>query len=330
MKRREFLLATLLSAPAMRHALAQQPAPKKRLAVIGIGKPEDMKIGRDPGATVFLEELKRLGFVEDENLIIDRWQFQPGRVEEIAREVIDKNPDVISCSGTPMALRLKATTTIPIVAFTGDPIRLGLVSNLARPGGNVTGVSVDAGLEVWAKRLELLSNAVPKLANVVFVSGEGVWTGAGGQAVRGAAQKLGISLVEGTVSRPYGETEYRSTFSSIQRDQVDGVIFSDEGNLHRPRTPFLLQVMQQMRLPAVYPYSEMAKAGGLMSYAADLNSLVLRYVRQIAEILRGANPGEIPYFQAERFELVINLKTAKSLGLEVPTALLARADELIE
>ena len=139
--------------------------------------------------------------------------------------MVDTKPDVISCYGTPMTLSLKAaTTTIPIVAITGDPIRLGLVSNLARPGGNITGVSVDAGIEVWAKRLELLSSAVPKLVNVVFVSSEGGWTGAGGQAVRDAAQKLGISLVQCTVNSPYGEAEYRSTFSSIQRDQLDGLI----------------------------------------------------------------------------------------------------------
>src|SRR5262249_26892100 len=158
------------------NASAQQPAKKKRLAVIALLKVEDQRIGRDALATIFFEELQRLGYVEGENLIVDRWQYQVGRREEIAREVIDTKPDVITCAGTPMALSLKAaTTTIPIVAVTGDPIHFGLVSNLARPGGNVTGVSVDAGVEVWAKRLELLSSAVPKLHNVVFVSMEGTW-----------------------------------------------------------------------------------------------------------------------------------------------------------
>jgi putative ABC transport system substrate-binding protein len=168
MKRRDFLFAAAMLAPAIRHASAQQHATKKRLAVIGFPKVEDMRIGRDPNSTIFLEELQRLGYVEGENLIVDRWQYQSGRLEEIAREVVESKPDVISSLGTPMTLRLKAaTTTIPIVAATGDPIRFGLVSNLARPGGNITGVSVDAGVEVWAKRLELLSRAVPKLVNVV-------------------------------------------------------------------------------------------------------------------------------------------------------------------
>jgi putative ABC transport system substrate-binding protein len=203
---------------------------KKRLAAIVTGKVEDSRMRVTPHATFFFEELKRLGYVEGENLIVDRWQYQQSRRDEIAREVVDTKPDVIACSGTPMTLSLKAaTTTIPIVASTGDPIQFGIVSNLARPGGNVTGVSVDAGVEVWAKRLELLSGAVPKLVNVVFVSTEWAWTAAGGQAVRDAAQKLGISLVRGTVSSPHGEAEYRSAFSSLQPDQLDGLILRMRG-----------------------------------------------------------------------------------------------------
>src|SRR5258708_37174960 len=132
MKRRDFLFVAAMLAPAIRLASAQQPATKKRLAVITIGKVEDSRIGRDQNATIFLEELQRLGYVEGENLIVDRWQYQPGRLEEIAREVVDTKPDVIASLGTPMTLRFKAaTTTIPIVASTGDPIRFGLISNLA-------------------------------------------------------------------------------------------------------------------------------------------------------------------------------------------------------
>src|SRR5437764_9079342 len=175
MKRRDFLVAAAMLAPAIRRASAQQPATKKRLAVIAY-KAEDFRMGAHPVVTAFLKELQRLGYVEDANLILDRVQYQSGRLEEIARDVVATNPDVISSPGTPMTLRLKAaTTTIPIVAMTGDPIRFGLISNLARPGGNITGVSVDAGVEVWAKRIEMLSSAVLKLVNVVVVSSEGVW-----------------------------------------------------------------------------------------------------------------------------------------------------------
>lgn len=331
MKRRDFLFAAAMLAPAIRHASAQQPAPKKRLASIIFVKVEDAKIGRDPNATVFFQELQRLGYVEGENLIVDRFQFQAGRIEDIAREVVATNPDVIFSPGTPMTLRLKATTTtIPIVASTGDPVRLGLVSNLSRPGGNITGVSVDAGLEVWAKRLELLSSAIPKFRNVVFVSSDGGWTGPGGQVVRDAAQKLGISLVRGTVSSPYGETEYRSTFSSLQRDELDGVIFSDEGNIHIPQKSLLVQLTKEMRLPAIYPYAQFAEIGGLMTYSSDIKSVARRLAGQIAEILRGAKAGDIPYAQAERFEFIVNLKTAKELGIEIPAGLVAGATTVIE
>jgi len=329
MKRRDFLLAAAMLAPVIRHASAQQPAGKKRLAVIFFGKVEEMRIGRD--YTVFFEEVHRLGYVEGENLIVDRWELQMGRLDDIAREVVDTKPDVIGTFGTPMTLRLKAaTTTIPIVAMTGDPIRFGLVSNLARPGGNITGVSVDAGVEVWAKRLELLSSAVPKLRNVVFVSSEAGWKGAGGQVVRDAAQKLGISLVPGTISSPFGEAEFRSTFSSLQRDQLDGLILSDEGQVHLPQRVLLVQMIQQVRLPAIYPYTLFVEAGGLMSYASDVNSNIRRQAAQIVEIFRGANPGDIPYSQAVRFDLGVNLKTAKELGLEIPAELVGGATAVIE
>ncbi len=319
------------SIPARaQQAALPQPATKKRLAII-VYKVEDFRIGGHPLATAFFEELQRLGYVEGKNLIVDRWQYQSGRLEGLAREVVDTNPDVISAPGTPMTLRLKAaTTTIPIVAMTGDPIRFGLISNLAHPGGNVTGVSVDAGVEVWAKRLELLASTVPKLSKVVFVSSEGAWTGAGGQTVREAAQKLSISLVPCPLKSPFGEAEYRSAFSSIQRDQLDGLILSDEGQVILPQKSLLLQLIHELRLPAIYPYRDFAEAGGLISYSSDIKSVLFRQAAQIAEILRGANPGDIPYSQADRFELVVNLKTAKELGIEIPDGLVAGAAAVIE
>lgn len=330
MKRRDFLFAAAMLAPVIRHASAQQAAPKKRLAAI-LYNVEDFRIGRHPLVTAFFEELRRLGYVEGDNLIVDRVQYQSARLEEIAREVVATNPDVISSPGTPMTLRLKAaTTTIPIVAITGDPIRFGLISNLARPGGNITGVSVDAGVEVWAKRLELLASAVPKLVNVAFVSSDGGWTGPGGQVVRDAAQKLGISLVQCPLKSPYGEAEYRNTFASIQRDQVGGLITSDEGQVLLPQKALLVQLIQQLRLPAIYPYRDFAESGGLMSYSSDIKYVLLRQAAQIAEILRGANPGDIPYAQADRFELVVNLRTAKELGIEMPAKLVGGAAHVIE
>lgn len=330
MDRRQFLLVTASVASGLEQAKAQQPPAKKRLAVIGITKVETLRIGGDPLATVFFEELKRLGYVEGENLMVERWQLQPGRLPDIAREVVEANPDVIASYGAAMTYRLKAaTTTIPIVAFTGDPIRFGIVTNLARPGGNITGVSADAGVEIWAKRLQFLSDAVPKLTNVLYVSTEGGWTGAGGRAVRDAAQKLGITLVRATIASPFGDAEYRQAFSSIQRDQVDGLMLSDE-NDHYAKKSLLVQLVEQARLPAIFAQRDLVEAGGLMAYVYDIKSILRRQVAQIVEVLRGANPGDMPFFQPERFELVINLKTAKELGLDIPAGLVAGAAAVIE
>jgi putative ABC transport system substrate-binding protein len=330
MQRRDFLLASAMFVSGTRYGVAQQPAPKKCLAVIGFSKVEDLRIGGHPNATVFFEELKRLGFVEGENLTVNRYQYRRDGIAELAREVVDGNPDVIISYGAPMTFNLKALTSkIPIVAMTGDPVRFGLISSLARPGGNITGVSADAGVEIWAKRLELLSMAVPKLVTVLFVSTQGGWTGAGGQAVQKAAQQLGISLVRATVNSPYDEAEYRRVFSSIQRDQLDGAILSDESE-HVSKHLLLVRLIQQDRLPAMFVTRAQVEAGGLMAYVSDINYAIRRQVAVAVEVLRGASPGDIPYFQSDRFDLVINLKTAEELGLNIPAGLVAGAAAVIE
>lgn len=331
MKRREFIgLIGGAAASWPLPALAQQSAVKKRLAVIGFSRVEDLRIGGHPYANVFFEELKRLGQIEGENLIVDRYQYRRDGVVELAREVVAGNPDVIVSYGAPMTLSLKALTSkIPIVAMTGDPVRFGLISNLARPGGNITGVSSDAGVGIWAKRLELLSIAVPKLANVLFISTQGGWDGAGGQAVQEAAKSLGISLVRATVNSPYDESEYRRVVSAVQRDQIDGAMLSDESE-HVSKHLLLVELIQQLRLPAMFATRLQVEAGGLMAYVSDINYVIRRQVALAVDVLRGANPGDIPYFLSDRFELAINLKAAKALGLDVPAGLVASATTVIE
>jgi putative tryptophan/tyrosine transport system substrate-binding protein len=329
MRRRE-LITGLAAALLPVGTLAQPSAAKKRIAVIGLAKVAVLRIGGDPNATVFFEELKRLGYIEGDNLVVDRYEMRPESFADTAREVVGTQPDVIVCYTAAAAHQLKASTgTIPIVAITGDPISFGLISSLSHPGGNITGVSVDAGVEIWGKRLELLAQAVPKLANVLFVSTRGGWEAAGGRAVRQAAQKLGLSLVSAIVNSPYNEAEYRRTLSAIQPDRPDGITLSDEG-VHFKNRFLLVQLLQQVRIPAIYTYREQVEAGGLMAYACDLKSAIRTQVRQVVEVLHGANPGDMPYFQADRFELVINLKTANELGLEMPAGLVAGAVAVIE
>jgi len=338
MRRRDFIglvggvaLCSNAARGQQNSPIAQHPTTKKRMAqVVPSSKVEDLK--SDPVGRVFFDELKRLGYVEGENLIVERYsgEGRADRYDGLAREVVSTNPDLILSVGTPLNVRFKAATnTIPIVAMTGDPIRFGIVSNIARPGGNITGVSTDAGVEIWAKRLEMLAEAVPKLVNAVFISTQGGWNGAGGKATQEAAKKLGISLASAPVGSPVTEAEYRRVFDSIQRDQVDGIIFSAEFE-HYSHRVLLGQLTQQIRLPVMHDIADYVEAGGLMSYALDVKAAVRTQAQQAAEILKGANPGDMPYVQVVRFELVINLKTAKGLGLELPATLLARADRVIE
>jgi putative ABC transport system substrate-binding protein len=333
MKRRDFFLAVAMLAPAMRHAIAQKSAPKKRLAWVNPNqKLADMRIGGDPNAAVFVEELKRLGYIEGESLIIDRYTAE-GRLErygDLAREVVSTRPDVIYSIGSPLTRQFKeATSTIPIVAFTGDPVRLGLIANLAHPGGNITGVSADAGLEIWGKRLALLVEAAPKIAHAVFVGSPGAWENPGGKSVREVAQTLEISVVNAALGKVKDEAEYQRVFNSLLRDQVDGIVFAEEVETYTYRF-LIVQLVEQLHVPAIYVYRDQTEVGGLMSYSYDIKGAVRTQAKQIVEILRGANPSEMPYEQATRFELVINLKTAKVLGLDIPAGLVARADAVIE
>jgi putative ABC transport system substrate-binding protein len=331
MRRRDFFLAAAMLAPVMRHAMAQQSAKTKRIA-LAYPALKVADLGNDPNYVTFIDELKRLGYVEGTNLIIDRYsgEGQTDRYGDLAREVVSTHPDLIFTTGSPLTLRLKAaTSTIPIVALTGDPILQGIVSSISRPGGNITGVSVDAGFEIWAKRLELLAQAVPKLVNVVFIGRQGTWENPGGRGMREGAQRLGISLVLAPLGSTINEAEYQRIFSSLQRDQVDGIIFSPDDEHYRHRF-LLVELVKQLGVPAIYTFRDQAEAGGLMSYSWDIKSALRRNAMQIVEILNGANPGDMPYFQEARFELVINLKTAKALGIEIPAGLVARANAVIE
>ena len=338
MKRRDFILGLGGAVLCSNAARGQQTPPtaqhsttKKRIAqVVTAMKVADMQ--SDPYIRVIFDELKRLGYVEGDNLIVERYsgEGRRERYESLAHEVVDTKPDLILTAGAPLTFQFKATTnTIPIVALTGDPVRLGIVSSLARPGGNITGVSVDAGPEIWGKRLEILAEAVPKLVNVVYISTQANWNGFLGRATQEAAQKLGISLVNAFVGSPATEAEYRRLFDSIQRDQVDGILFSAEFE-HYAHRFLLAQLVQQIRLPSMHDNSVYVEAGGLMSYALDLKAANRTLAMQVAEVLKGANPGDMPYIQAVRFELAINLKTAKALDLELPATLLASADRVIE
>jgi putative ABC transport system substrate-binding protein len=198
------------------------------------------------------------------------------------------------------------------------------VASLARPGGNVTGLALDAGAELEAKRLALLKEAVPTIRRVAYLGFTSLWEGPGGESVREAAPRLGVTLIH----IEQAPNDYAPAFSAIMRERLDGIFVSSDPHhwAHRQR---ITEFARQSRLPALGYSREFADAGALLSYGVDLNDLFRRAAGYVDRILKGAKPADLPVEQPTKFELVINLKTAKALGLTIPPSMLARADEVI-
>lgn len=315
MRRRGFiklLVGGAVSWPIV--ARSQPPAKMKRIAFVSPGtKTIDMNNG-NRYFRAFFEELGRLGYVEGQNLSVERYSGE-GRIQhfaELAHDVVSTAPDLIYAMSGPLALIFKAaTTTIPIVAISADPIALGLVPSIARPGGNITGVSVDAGIQIWGKRLGLLVEARPRLANARFLSSQAVWERPSGSAaaVQEAARQAGIKL-SGTLLTTISEPAYQLAFRLMEQDRVDSLVVSDEPE-HLPYLKRITELAANTRIPAVYPYRAFVDAGGLMAYSTDLLDVQRRCANLIDRILEGDNPGDIPFYQQTRFEFVVNLKAAK-------------------
>ena len=314
--------------------MTQQLGQMKRVAMVHPAtKSDDMRIGGDPTYTVIFQEMKRLGYVEGANLIVDRYSAEgrPDHFREIAHEVVASHPDVIFAMSNLLVLAFSSETrTIPIVAWTSDPIKAGIVSNLPHPGGNITGLSIDAGIEVLTKRVQLFAEAVGKLSNARLLTQAQYQQFPYFKMTMEAAERLNIILRLQPLQPPINEVEYRRTFEAMQRDHVDGVYIASENSENYTHRVLLGQLAKQYRLPAICWYSDSVRAGALMSHGFDLKSGARRLAAQIVEILNGGKPADMPYFQETHFELVINLKTAKELGLEIPAQLVATADDVIE
>lgn len=245
------------------------------------------------------------------------------------RRSVRANPDVAYVVG-PGILDLKArASTIPIVALTGDPLAQGLAKSLSHPGGNITGVSVDTGPAIYGKRIELLRELAPSISKLAFLGLRGAWDGIIGRATRAACKAAKIPLVPALLDPPTSGEAYRRAVTAAKDEGADALIVIDNPDALEHRTA-IVEAAAQARLPAIYGISEFVEAGGLIAYSFDLAGLNLQAARDIDAILRGANPGDIPFFQSTKFELSINLKTAKALGLTVPRILLARADDIVE
>lgn len=337
MRRRDFLAAlggaatVSLSWPLA--ARAQQTPKPRRMAMFHPAIPPALLTETGGGSAwrAFFGELRRLGYLEGQNLIIERYwaDGRHDRYAEVARDIVSRNPEVIVTGTNPVVTVFKAATgTIPIVAFMLDPLQAGLVTNLNRPGGNLTGITLDAGIEIWGKRLEFLKEAIPSMTKAVFLGMRGGWEGAAAQILRDAAARLGISLV--SVFPQEGKpAEIERVFDAIAKQRPDAVLVSGEGDLYANRQ-LIAELALKKRLPTICPYRDYVEAGALMGYALDLSELFRRMADDVHKILKGAKPGDIPIYQATKFEMLINLKTARALGLTLPQSLLARADQVIE
>lgn len=330
MRRRDFIAGMMLGALPC-SARAQQRT--YRIAIFHPAIPTTLltETGGGTAWRAFFSELRRLGYIEGENLIIDRYSAEGHheRYTQSALEITASSPDLIVTGTNPVVTAFRAaTSTIPIVAFMIDPLEAGLATNLARPGGNLTGITLDAGIEIWGKRLELLKEAVPSTAKAAFLGMREGWEGSFGQFLRDAGSRLGISIVS-MLPQAGTPAEIERVFAEMGQQLADAVLVSGEGDLYAHRH-LIAELANKSRLPAICPYRDYVDAGVLMGYTVDLAELLKRMADDVHQILRGVKVGDIPIYQATKFELLINLKTAKALSLALPPALLARADEMIE
>jgi len=277
-----------------------------------------------------VEGLQDLGYVEGRTVAFE-WKWGQDRVDrlpDLAAELVGSQVDVIVTGGTPATKAVKnATRTTPIVmAMVGDPVGAGLVESLGRPGGNATGLSIVA-TDLSGKRLQLLKEIVPGLSSIAVMS-----YGANPQSqmelreTQIAAQKLDLQVHSVPIS---ADSSLENAFEKIKKDTVQALIVVTDPILFSQRSQ-ILALAAGSRLPAMYPYRAFSEAGGLISYAPNDRDVFRRAASYVDRILKGANPGDLPVEQPTKFELVINLKTAKALGLTVPLTLQARADEVIE
>jgi ABC-type uncharacterized transport system substrate-binding protein len=362
MRRREFIAGTATTAglsfawPA-RAQTNPRPPGVKRLAIFHPSEPpEGMTSKGRLTFKAYFDELNRLGFIEGQNLIVERYSGlgQPiDRYGDFARQIVASHPDVILPITTSLTREIKALGTgIPMVGPTADPVALGLSTNLARPDGNFTGVVIDAGLEIWAKRVQLLFETARKLTKVglLLANPTGFVPGQRGasahvlDAARRAGTKAAFVVVSGNFDRAAYErifdaviiggekvdrAAYERTFAAMEKEGVDGLVVNETSE-HLTYRQLIVDLAARFRVPAIYPFREFVEVGGLMAYGVDVLDAMRRVANMTGEVLRGAKPSDIPFYQQTKFELALNQKAARSLGLEFPPTLLTTADEVIE
>ena len=318
-----FALCALLFALSA-SAGAQQPQKVQRIGYLGGGSAELEKVWLD----AFLQGLRELGYIEGKNIIVER-RYASGRYDqlpELAAELLRLKVDVILAASTPVAHGAKkATSTVPIVMVVADPVGTGLVSSLAHPGGNLTGLS-DFHADLITKRLELLKEVVPSASRIaVLLNPANPTCSLQMKELTAVAPALGVTLFAVEAKEP---EDIAPVFSTMRKQKAGALIVCGDRmfNTHRRQ---IFDLTSKNRLPAIYSTMEYADSGGLMSYGANFPDLYRRAATYVDKILKGRKPADLPVEQPKKFEFVVNLKAAKQIGLTIPPNVLARADKVI-
>src|SRR5712691_1824876 len=311
----------LVAAP---RAAEAQPAKAPRVGLLGLGSAES-----SPLFEALRQGLRERGWIEGQNITfedrttVDRYS----RIPDAAAELVRLRVDVIVAWGTTTALAArKATRTIPIVTAAGDPVEMGLAASLARPGGNVTGLAT-SGRELIGKRIELLKEALPGLSRIALLwNPESRTQPLTLRDAEAAARSLGLQVRPTEVRRP---EDLQKAFASIAHERPEALVLlaTNMFLVHRAR---IVELAARHRLPTTFSERTSVDAGGLMSYGPDLKAIFRRLATYVDRLLKGAKPADLPIEQPTKFELIINAKTAKALGLTIPPSLVLRADEVIQ
>jgi len=362
MRRREFIAGTAATAamgfaqPIWAETNARSTGVKRLAIFHPVRPPEQLTLnGGYLLYKVYFEELNRLGYIEGQNLIVERYSAlgQPDRIGDLMRQIVASRPDVIlPISGVFIKEIMAVTTSIPMVAPTSDPVASGFSSSLARPDRNFTGVVVDSGLEIWAKRVQLLLEAARKVIKVGYLVANPTNVTPNPRShsayMRTAAERGGIAVavvvVAGKIDRAAYErtfatvivggekvdrTAYEKTFDAMEKEGVGGLIVGEESE-HLAYRQLIADLAARFRIPAIYPYREFVEVGGLMAYGVDTAGMMRRVANMTGQVLGGAKPSDIPFYQETKYELVLNQKAATSLGLEFPATLLTAADAVVD
>src|SRR5262245_12204520 len=329
MRRRDFIV--VLGGAAGFALLWPHDAPGQetnkvhRIGYLGLGRAASAA-----RVDAFLAGLRDLGYVEGKNLVIEfRWGDNPDQLRKLAAELVLSNVELIfGTSSTEVAAARQATTTIPIVFAThADPVGTGHVASLARPGGNITGLSV-VQTDLTAKAIEILKEALPSATRFGIFSSPSVPSHRPTvEAARAAGEKLGLALHTAIVE---SADDFEAAFASLETAGVQGLFVAASSLTVRSNPTLLSDLALKYRIPTMFAARANVVAGGFMSYAPDQVGLSRRSATYVDKILKGAKPSDLPVEQASKYQLVINLRTSKALGITVPPALLTRADELIE